>query len=566
MRLARNTARVAILIAAIFTLTAAFADRALAEKRVALIIGNAEYANATSLANPANDANAIADSLERLDFSVVRGIDMGLMDMRRAVREFSRQLDGADVALFYYAGHGMQVFGENYLIPIDAELADEADLDFSSLKIDLVLRQMEREPRIKIVILDACRDNPFETQLARSMGATRSTRALGSGLAEINPAGGTMIAFATDPGDVALDGTGKHSPFTEALLKHIETPGLEVNVMMTRVRGDVFRSTGERQRPWTNTSLTGEFYLAAEPEAEPVEVASLPDAPASAPSFDERQIELALWNAVADSGQTEDYQAYLAQYPNGVFAAVARNRIAALETADDPAEPAQEEGDRALKVNPDDISDAPPDPAPAQPPPAPVEAAAPADPEKPEEATPAPAPQAPVDHAALEKEIALSRTERRAVQRRLTLIGYSTRGVDGVFGPGTRNAITGWQKESGLPATGYLTSETHARLINQTRDVYAEWQAGEEQRREARARREAEERAARARAEREAATAVRPIPTTPTPAPQPAPVPQTAQTDGGTTNSGGGFTLRLNNGSPVSIGTPGGILDTILNQ
>ena len=239
MKFARSIARVAVLIVA--PLMAAAPGAALAEKRVALVVGNAEYVNATSLANPANDANAVADSLERLDFTVVRGIDLDLLEMRRAVRDFSEKLEGADVALFFYAGHGMQVFGENYLIPVDAELSDEADLDFAALKIDLVLRQMEREPRVKIVVLDACRDNPFETQLARSMGATRSARALGSGLAEINPAGGTMIAFATDPGDVALDGTGQHSPFTEALLKHIETPGLEVNVMMTRVRGRVSR-------------------------------------------------------------------------------------------------------------------------------------------------------------------------------------------------------------------------------------------------------------------------------------------------------------------------------------
>ena len=585
MRLARYTARVAFLIAAIFGLTIiAAAPHAHAEKRVALIVGNADYANATSLANPANDANAIADSLERLNFNVVRGIDMNLINMRRAVREFSRELEGADVALFYYAGHGMQVFGENYLIPVDAQLTDEADLDFSALKIDLVLRQMDREPRVKIVILDACRDNPFETQLARSMGATRSTRALGSGLAEINPAGGTMIAFATDPGDVALDGAGTHSPFTEALLKHIETPGLEVNVMMTRVRGDVFRSTGERQRPWTNTSLTGEFYLAKAPE--PVEIAALPNAEAAAPTFDERQIELALWNAVADSGRAEDYQAYLAQYPEGVFAAVARNRIASLTAAEEPAgtpaTPAQESaseasGDgRALKINPDDVASVPDDPAPAQPPLPPIKAATPAEP-APAPAQTGPVPLAPVDYAALEKEIALSRTERRAIQRRLTLIGHSTRGVDGVFGPGTRGAITAWQQESGLEATGYLTSETHARLINQTRDVYAEWQAGEERRREARARQEAEERAARARAERDAAAAVSPAPTqTPTrpaqTAPQTAPqsAPQSATnenaaaTDGG--DSSGGFKLRLGSGGAVQIGTPGGILDTLLND
>ncbi len=578
MIFARNIARVAFLVAGIFAVSVLAAGHALAEKRVALIIGNAGYQNASSLANPGNDASAIADSLERLDFAVVRGIDLGLMDMRRAVREFSQKLDGADVALFYYAGHGMQVFGENYLIPVDAELKDEADLDFSALKIDLVLRQMDREPRVKIVILDACRDNPFETQLARSMGATRSTRALGSGLAEINPAGGTMIAFATDPGDVALDGTGKHSPFTEALLKHIETPGLEVNVMMTRVRGEVFRTTGERQRPWTNTSLTGEFYLADEPE--PVEVASLPEPAATQPSFDERQIELALWNAVAGSGEIEDYQAYLAQYPRGVFATVARNRIEALETAaapavEEPTSPEPVEDGRALKVNPAAVASPPEAPA-VQPSTGGV--AAPAQPARP--ADPEPAPVPPADHAALEKDIALSRTERRAVQRRLTLLGYSTRGVDGIFGAGTRSAVTNWQNDAGMQATGYLTVETHARLINQSRDVYANWQAQEDQRRQARARAEAEERARRAKAERDAATAVAPAQPAPQPTTHPAPQPTTGSTatvhPGASPpvatvplpqRDGGGFTLRLGgSGAKVQVGEEGGLLDTLLGQ
>jgi len=567
MRLARAIARVLLLTVAVYALAAAAAPDARAEKRVALVIGNAAYRNANPLANPANDANAIADALERLDFAVVRGIDLTLMDMRRVVRDFSRELEGADVALFFYAGHGLQVFGENYLVPVDAELSDEADLDFSALKIDLVLRQMEREPRIKMVILDACRDNPFEKELARSMGSTRSSRALGAGLAEINPAGGTMIAFATDPGDVALDGQGEHSPFTQALLQHIETPGLEVNVMMTRVRGEVFRATGERQRPWTNTSLTGEFYLSSQPEPEPTQVASLPAAEAAQPSFDERQIELALWNAVADSGRAEDYHAYLAQYPQGVFAAVARNRVAALEAAAAPAAtpeapttapeaplapPAPAEGDgRALTVNPSVASPAPAMPAP------PTEAAAPAQPAPAEQPVEAPKPAA-VDHAALENEIALSHTERRAVQRRLTLLGYSTRGVDGVFGPGTRGAISNWQRDSGLEESGFLTVESHARLINQSRDLYASWQAEEEQRRQAAARAEAAESARRAAAEREAAAR--------------AAATQRQQAGGAGSGialppvSGGGFTLRLGNGSAVQIGESGGLLDSILGN
>ena len=288
----------AVLVAFGLILCAASAE---AGKRVALVLGNGAYAHVPALPNPRRDAEAIAAALRRLGFEVELGVDLDLAAMRRTLLAYARKLEGAEVALFFYAGHGMQVHGQNYLLPVDADIQSEVDLDFAAMPARLVLEQMERWPSVKIVILDACRDNPFATALSRSMGATRAARALSRGLAQIEAAGGTLLAYATDPGDVASDGAGANSPFTQALLNHVETPGVEIHTMLTRVRADVYAATGERQRPWTESSLIGEVYLAPAPEAPPVTSAMLaPPSPAEPPpssTLDPRQIELAVWEA-----------------------------------------------------------------------------------------------------------------------------------------------------------------------------------------------------------------------------------------------------------------------------
>ena len=226
-------------------------------KRVALVIGNSAYEHASRLDNPKNDANALAAVLERLDFEVVKGIDLKQLEFEKTVRKFARTVRGADVALLFYAGHGLQVNGRNYLAPVDAKLSDEADLDFETLPLRTILKQMEREAKTNLVFLDACRDNPLARNLARSMG-TRSA-GVGRGLARVDSGVGTLIAFATEPGNVALDGEGNNSPFTSALLKHIETPGVDVDIMLRRVRKEVLDRTAGRQVPWSNSSLTGRF-------------------------------------------------------------------------------------------------------------------------------------------------------------------------------------------------------------------------------------------------------------------------------------------------------------------
>ncbi|HEY6601739.1 MAG TPA: caspase family protein [Xanthobacteraceae bacterium] len=228
-------------------------------RRVALVIGNGKYQFAAPLPNPPNDAADIAKALRKLGFDVVEGRDLDRPGMDNAIRQFGRKLDGADIALFFYAGHGLQVNGKNYLVPVDAKLERPGDLTLDAVDISTVLAQMEAEKRVNLIFLDACRDNPLARSLARSLG-TRSS-AVGQGLASIQSAIGTMIAYATQPDNVALDGEGRNSPFTAALLKHLVTPGLEIGALMKRVRADVIAATREKQVPWDHSSLVGDVIL-----------------------------------------------------------------------------------------------------------------------------------------------------------------------------------------------------------------------------------------------------------------------------------------------------------------
>jgi uncharacterized caspase-like protein len=230
---------------------------AAAEKRVALVIGNAAYQNVPPLRNPSNDATDIATKLRDLGFDVVEGIDLGKRDMEKRIRAFAEQLNGADVGLFYYAGHGLQVNQKNYLAPIDAELKSETDLDFEAVELDLVLKQMLRSAGTSLVFLDACRDNPLVQKLAQS---GRSLN-IGRGLARVEPVSSMMIVYSAEFGKVALDGTGRNSPFTEALLRHIGEEGESISDMMIEVRNDVRKETGNQQQPIESTQLTGQFFF-----------------------------------------------------------------------------------------------------------------------------------------------------------------------------------------------------------------------------------------------------------------------------------------------------------------
>jgi caspase domain-containing protein len=297
------------------------AAQARAEKRVALVIGNSAYKSAVELKNPRNDATDLASALGRLGFEVVAGNDLDKRTMERTIRDFGQKLAGADVALFFFAGHGLQVGGQNYLVPIDAQLAGEGDVDFEGIPLNLVLKQMEREAKTSIVLLDACRDNPLARNLARSMG-TRGGQ-IGQGLAEVKAGVGTLIGFSTQPGNVALDGEGRNSPYAGALVKHVATAGKDVSAILVAVRNDVLQATGGRQVPWEHTSLTGQVFLqsASSPEAAPP-AAAPPTTPATA-DYD-KEMEIAFWNAVKDSKSPAVLQTYLDRFPTGTFAGLAR--------------------------------------------------------------------------------------------------------------------------------------------------------------------------------------------------------------------------------------------------
>ena len=326
-----------------------------AEKRIALVIGNSAYQGAPELKNSRNDAADMAAALKRLGFDVVEGSDLDKRSMERTIRQFGQKLGHADVALFYFAGHGLQVGGQNYLVPVDARLTSEGDVDFESLPLTLVLRQMEREAKTSIVLLDACRDNPLARNLARSMG-TRSSQ-IGQGLAEVKAGVGTLIGFSTQPGNIALDGDGRNSPYAAALLKYVDVPGKDVSAVLVAVRNDVLQATGGRQVPWEYTSLTGEVFFKPRPAHA---VAAAP----SVPDYD-KEMEIAFWNAIKASKSPAVLQTYLDRFPGGTFAGLARVMIDQLRKEESAAAAAGGQKVASLSV------DAQPTPvAPATSPPA----------------------------------------------------------------------------------------------------------------------------------------------------------------------------------------------------
>ena len=232
---------------------------AMAQKRVALVIGNSAYVHTGALTNPKNDAADVAAALKKHDFQVIEGLDVDKAAFDRKVRDFANALEGAAVGVFFYAGHGLAVEGQNYLVPIDAQLTSAVALEFEMVRADIVHRVMERQAKTNILFLDACRDNPLSRNLARSMG-TRSTT-IGKGLAPVESGVGTLISFSTQPGNVASDGAGRNSPFAGALVKHLSTSHDDLGALLIAVRNDVMKATDQRQVPWEHSALTGRFYF-----------------------------------------------------------------------------------------------------------------------------------------------------------------------------------------------------------------------------------------------------------------------------------------------------------------
>src|SRR3978361_1498736 len=239
------------------------ADAARADRRVAFVVGNGAYKNVQPLPNPPIDAKSMASTLRNVGFDVVEGTNLTRDKMTERLLEFGKKAQGADVALFFYAGHGIAISGTNYLLPIDADIKSEMDVKLgSAINIDLTLDQTMSDAKVKLVFLDACRDNPFAAKI-KSNSATRSLAAQ-SGLAEMKSGEGPLIAFATGPGQTALDGQeGTNSPFTRALMANIATPGIEIQQAMTKVRAQDNEETNKGQLLWGHTILIGSVYLNA---------------------------------------------------------------------------------------------------------------------------------------------------------------------------------------------------------------------------------------------------------------------------------------------------------------
>lgn len=320
-----------ILLTAFFmvlTITGASAD-----KRVALIIGNSAYQNVPRLTNPANDAAMMADTFKKSGFdSVVLRPDVTKDTMRKALRDFADQARDADIAVVYYAGHGIEVDGTNYLIPVDATLERDTDVYDETYALDRILVAMEPAKQLRLVILDACRDNPFSKTMRRSIG----TRAIGTrGLAKVEPTNpNTMIAFAAKAGSTAADGDGKNSPFAIALANHLVTPGMDLRKSFGFVRDDVLKVTNNQQEPFIYGSLGGNdvALVPGPPVAPPPPAAAAPGpqfAPVDSTDRIRRDYELALQVGTKDAW---DY--FITNYPEGFYSDLARaqsKKLAALE-------------------------------------------------------------------------------------------------------------------------------------------------------------------------------------------------------------------------------------------
>ena len=292
------------------------------ERRVALVIGNSAYINTPKLPNPANDAADVAATFKELGYKVILGVDLDKASMDRHIKEFAEALGEADAGMFFYAGHGLQVNGQNYLVPIEAKLERPSGIDFEMVRLDLVQRTMEGEGKTNIIFLDACRDNPLARNLARALG-TRSTQ-IGRGLAAVESGAGTLISFSTQPGNVALDGTGRNSPYSEALVKHIKSAALkdDLSSLLISVRRDVISATKSKQVPWEHSALTSRFFLNLNAEQE-IQKPQL--------QHYDKEMEIVFWNAVKDSKDLEVINSYLERYPNGNFSGLARVWVARLQ-------------------------------------------------------------------------------------------------------------------------------------------------------------------------------------------------------------------------------------------
>jgi uncharacterized caspase-like protein len=321
------------LIATVLVAAVCLATPARADKRIALVVGNSAYKNVTPLDNPRNDARLLADTLRALGFSVVGGgaqLDLDKTQFDQAIQSFSDQIQGADVGLFYYAGHGVQVRGANYLVPVTANPTRESDVDFQLVDTALVLRQMEGAgTKLNIVILDACRNNPF---------GGRGLRATDGGLAQMRAPEGTLISYATQPGSVARDGSNGNSPYTKALAEAIRKPGQDIFQTFNTVGLAVKQATAGSQQPWVSSSpIAGNFYFAGQsagaPATAPPSTATAP--PAAAPSASDEAARA--WSVTQNTTSIAVMEDFIRQFGKTAYGSMARARLEEMKKSQSAA-------------------------------------------------------------------------------------------------------------------------------------------------------------------------------------------------------------------------------------
>jgi uncharacterized caspase-like protein len=292
-----------------------------AERRVALVVGNSAYQYTSKLDNPKNDAGDMGAALKHFSFDVVEGFDLDKTGFERKLRDFSLALRQADIGVFFYAGHGLQVAGENYLVPVDAKLENADALDWEMVKLDLVYRTMERATNTNILFLDACRNNPLARNLARALG----TRAMevGRGLAPVESGVGSLISFSTRPGDVALDGTGRNSPFSGALVRRLLASKEDLNSILIDVRNDVMKATADKQVPWEHSALRGRFYFAGAGQT------ALAPPAVSTPSGEAAEA----WRAAERTNTIAAFEAFIRRFGDTYYGDLAKTRLSELKRA-----------------------------------------------------------------------------------------------------------------------------------------------------------------------------------------------------------------------------------------
>lgn len=418
-----------------FGLNAALAETPHA-KRVALVIGNARYEHVSNIPNSANDAQDISAALKRIGFHVTSKQNLDYRELRLTLRDFSEDVVDADMVLVYFAGHGIEIDNTNYLIPTNAELRSDKDVEFEAIRLETVLNAVSTAKGLKLVIVDACRNNPFVSDMVR----TTATRSIGQGLGRIDPSG-VLVGYSARGGTLALDGDGRNSPYAEAFLEHIEVPGLELGKMFRKVRDTVYELTDGYQEPFTYGSLPGhDIFLVPAALKEPInsDDATIDAAKAVRP-VDER--ERSAQRLLGEAMQLEDESAKqgalkliaqlypdtrAGQYSQQVTDVVGRTnrKIATLVTPKTTISPSGTES----------RFDAP-----------------------------EPLPRSNSD---IEASLNLNRNDYRSIQRGLNALGFSVGPVDGIFGPRSREALKKFQGQNGAERTGYLTAQSFAVLKN----------------------------------------------------------------------------------------------------